>query len=684
MPVLRIAPRALVTVLVAAAALIALAAVLPGVELRRTWAALAAVALIGLVNTLVWPLLVRLALPFTVFTLGLGTLLLNGGVVVLVSAALPEFQVDGLLSGTIVAVGLTAAVTALSALLALDDDDRRFAAGAVRRARRVHGEVAASDVPGVLFLEIDGLAHEVLRRALRDGDAPTLARWLREGTHRLLPWECDWSSQTGACQAGILHGSNDDIPAFRWWEKEHGRALVTNHPRDAAELERRVSDGRGLLHADGASRANILSGDAPHTLLTMSTVLDRKRPKGFGHDYFTYLSAPGNVARTLVRSLYDIGGELRAASEQRRRDVHPRVDRGVKYSLVRAFATVVQLDLQVESVIADIVAGRPTVYSTFLAYDEVAHFSGIERADALAVLRRVDRAIGRIAAAATMGPRPYQVVVLSDHGQTQGATFLQRYGHTLEQVVAEASGARDVEASSSGEDEARGRIGAALTEAAGGEGLRARAVERATRKRQVDGEVRIEAEDAAPAERAAEVPEIVVMASGNLGLVSFPRLPGRVTREQLAERFPQLLPALIAHPGVGFVLVRSDVDGAVVVGAHGTRYLDADHVEGDDPLAPYGPNAAAHVARTDGFPHCPDLVVNSTWWPETGEVAAFEELVGSHGGLGGPQTTPFVLFPATLPPPGEPIVGAEAVHHLLRGWLARLGHTSYAGERAHA
>ena len=129
----------------------------------------------------------------------------------------------------------------------------------------------------MIFLEIDGLAYEVLRRALRDGNAPVMARWLREGSYRLERWETDWSSQTGACQAGLLHGDNDDMPAFRWWEKDRGRAIVTNHPRDAQELERRHSDGRGLLHEDGASRANILSGDAPHSMLTMSTVLVRGR-----------------------------------------------------------------------------------------------------------------------------------------------------------------------------------------------------------------------------------------------------------------------------------------------------------------------------------------------------------------------------------------------------------------------
>ena len=111
----------------------------------------------------------------------------------------------------------------------------------------------------MVFLEIDGLAHEVVVRALRNGNMPRVGQWLRERSHHLIRWETDWSSQTGACQAGLLHGNSDDWPAFRWWEKEHRRPIVTNHPKDAAELERRHSNGRGLLHEDGASRANILS-----------------------------------------------------------------------------------------------------------------------------------------------------------------------------------------------------------------------------------------------------------------------------------------------------------------------------------------------------------------------------------------------------------------------------------------
>ena len=226
-------------------------------------------------NALVWPLLIRVALPFTVLTLGLGVLVLNGAVILLVAHFEPSMHVRDLGTGIAVAIGITIVNTLATALLAIDDDDFYYR-NVLKRAARRQGTRRRLRRPGVYFLEIDGLAHDVIRRAMRDGHLPTLARWVADGTHHLFSWETDWSSQTGACQAGLLHGSNEDMPAFRWWEKEHGRAIVTNHPKDAAEIERRHSDGRGLLHADGASRANILSGDAPHTLLTMSTVLQRR------------------------------------------------------------------------------------------------------------------------------------------------------------------------------------------------------------------------------------------------------------------------------------------------------------------------------------------------------------------------------------------------------------------------
>jgi uncharacterized membrane protein YvlD (DUF360 family) len=666
--------RILLVWVLSGATLLGLSALLTDIHVNSVPAAFVSAALIGLINALLWPLVVWLALPLTVLTLGLGVVVLNGAVVLLASVISPGLEVSGLFAGVIAALGITVVNLLVTSLLAIEDDDFWYGS-VVRRHQRRTAKPIETDVPGLLFLEIDGLAHDVLARAIRDGNAPTLARWVRGDSHRLARWETDWSSQTGACQAGLLHGDNDDMPAFRWWEKDRGAAIVTNHPRDAMELERRHSDGRGLLFSDGASRANIVSGDAPHSLLTMSTALKRDRSGRIGQDYFAYFANPYNVLRTMVLGLREVVSELWSAAQQRRRDVQPRVPRGFTYSLMRAWATIIQRDLQVESVVADMYAGRPVVYTTFLAYDEVAHHSGIERADALLTLERVDREIGRIAAAASRAPRPYRFVVLSDHGQSQGATFLDRYGTSLEDLVKDAANAPTATVDGS-RSEALGFLGASLTEASGGDSQGARALRRATSGSAVDGEVRL-GEDGSPPVSDEQPPEIVVMASGCLGLIVFPREPGRMTLEQLERRYPGIVPALVEHPGIGFVLVRSERHGALAIGASGVNHLDSERVEGEDPLAPFGPNAARHVRRTDGFEHCADIMVNSTYWTGVDEVAAFEELVGSHGGMGGTQSFPFVLHPAELGLPDAQVVGPEALHRHFRRWLVELGHEEY-------
>jgi hypothetical protein len=150
-----------------------------------------------------------------------------------------------------------------------------------------------------------------------------------------------------------------------------------------------------------------------------------------------------------------------------------------------------------------------------------------------------------------------------------------------------------------------------------------------------------------------------------------------MTLEQIDRLYPRLVPSLRAHPGIGFLLIRSSRLGPVVIGRSGTHHLDTGVVEGKDPLAIFGANAARHVKRTDGFAHVADIMINSIYEPQTGEVFAFEELVGSHGGLGGPQSYPFIVLPQSWTVPDEEIVGAEAVHHWMRRWLAELGHTDY-------
>jgi len=691
-PVLRI----LVIWVSTAVALWILAGVLPGLEVEDLETAFAAALLLGLLNASVWPLIIRLALPLTVLTLGLFPLLLNGLIIGLNAYLLPGFAVQDLATGVFTALGIAAANTAVTSVLAVDDDDiylRRVA-----RMARKQSPAAATDIPGVLFLQIDGLSQAVLKRAIRDGNAPTLASWLSAGSHRLAGWETDWSSQTGASQAGILLGSNDDIPGFRWLEKETGQLMVSNHPRAAAEIERRRSTGAGLLHADGASRNNIFTGDAEDAALTMSVAVRRDRGRGskarIGHSYQAYFTHPYNTARTLLASVGEIVREWQQAATQRRRDVRPRVHRGGVYPLLRTFTTVISRDVTVATLVGDMMAGRSVIYADFLGYDEVAHHSGVERYDALDTLRRIDREFARLATVTAMAPRPYRIVVLSDHGQSQGATFRDRYGETLGELVRRAMGSAPVVTDRTGRtapgEESWGYAAGAVEEASTGPGVVAAALRKLSARRRKSGEILLGPERADVTRRvkdsdgaaAAAMDEAVVLGSGNLGLVYLMNSPERMTLEQIDARYPELVPTLVDHPGIGFVLLRTQQRGPVVLGRDGASFLTTGEVRGSDPLAPFGPSAVRQVLRTDGFTHCPDLMVNSMWDPQTDEVAAFEELVGSHGGLGGEQTRPFILFPADLPVPESALHGAEQVHRLFRTWLAYLGHTGYTDTEA--
>jgi hypothetical protein len=308
----------------------------------------------------------------------------------------------------------------------------------------------------------------------------------------------------------------------------------------------------------------------------------------------------------------------------------------------------------VYGVLTDMMMGRPAMYATFSSYDEVAHHSGLERADTLEALRKLDQQFARIDRARAYSARPYEIVVLSDHGQTQGATFKQRNGYGLDELV-RRSVERATVLDAGGGDEADAAVGHAVTEATGAKPAKKRP------KNDVSGE------------------DVIVLGSGNLGLIYLMEERRRLTLEELETRHPRLLTALREHPHVGWVLVRSERDGPVVLGARGAHYLAEGRVVGEDPLVPFSPNAATHLLRTDGFEHVADVMVGSFYDAALEEGCAFEELISFHGGIGGPQTRPFLLYPAQLPLPDAPIVGAASVHDLLSEWRRLLNGEPQAG-----
>ena len=622
---LTVVRRTVLAYLCACAALAVAAALVPGFTIHNVGELLLAGLLLTMFNAASRLFFFWLLAPLPIFAVQLASMAFQAAVLIVLTRLISGFQIVDLTSAVVAGLILTVVNALLSELTRAADDDSYYGT-LVRQLVARNRNTPRSDVPGILVIQIDGLSLPVLQNQLRAGRMPVLARMLRSGTHTVAGWTALLPSVTPASQAGILHGRNDDIPGFRWYEKQTGHLFVADHPADAAVIVERISDGTGFLSHGGSSIGNLVTGDADHIYLTMATIAaDARRLHGF------FVSTV-NYVRLLVLMVGEFGKELYQAERQRGKCVVPRMHRGFGYALERAIANVALRTVSTALVIEGLYDGDPAVYVDYTGYDTIAHHSGPERQEATDALEGIDRSIGSLLKAIRDTPRPYRVVVLSDHGQSLGTTFKQRFGTTLQSAVASLLG-----------DSARI---AGAPDAAGSHAAESLA--------------------ASPAAR----PDVVVCSSGNLGLVYLAREPGRLTLETIERLHPGLLAGLAHHPGVGLVMARSDRLGVALLKADTVESLEGP----DGPpalLQPYGPTAQAALRRIDGFDNVADLVLLGGVDAERDEIVSFEELVGSHGGLGGWQTAAFLLHPADWTRDAE-LVGAPVIYRHLRRWREKL------------
>jgi len=678
--------RAAVSFVVAFASLAATAAILPGVDIDSPLSVAAAVIVIGVLSALVRPLLLALVAPFSLVLMLIGSLVFQVAVFLALEVLVPGVHLAELVDAVIAAATFAVINSLISWVVSLDSDDSYYSM-LVRRLLKSRPDATRTRKPGLVIVQIDGLAHAVLTQQLNAGRVPVISQWIGHGQMRLAPWVALLPSQTSASQAGIMYGRNDDIPAFRWWAKEEKRLFVSNHATDAEQLEQRLAKGGpGLLGKDGASIGNLLSGGAERAYLTLATVRDPGQGLGRSRSYFSYFLSPYGFVHAIVLGIAEMGKEILQARRSRLAGIEPRMARGFPYPLLRALTNVVLRPLSTSLVIEEMLRGTSIIYVTYTDYDEIAHHSGPQRAEALDALDGVDRVLGSLIRAAEDAPRPYRFVVLSDHGQTLGATFRQRFDGTVEDVIRQLMGGADSVTTAVGQVEEWRVVNTFASELARARGaatvarraLRSRTMRRATgatRAAEVAAAVEPNAQD-------PDGPELVVCPSGNLALVYFPEIEGRAELETLNDRYPHMVDALANHPGIGVLMVRSSGHGPLAIGKSGVRYLSNKKVEGDDPLEPFGVHAAEALKRLDEMSNCGDLVLISMLDPDTGQVAAFEELIGSHGGLGGAQNEPMILHPSDWDLDTELLVGAPAVYDQLLRWQGKAAETAEPAEAA--
>jgi len=509
---------------------------------------------------------------------------------------------------------------------------------------------------GFIVVQIDGLAYEHLLEAMQAGYLPYLSHMVDERHLTLAPWHCTLPTTTPAAQAAIMFGTQEDIPGFRWYEKERDLAIVAKRPDQVQALQTRLKENRPGILAGGSSYVNMFDGDADLALFTLSA-LNRQRlfesVRGMGL-LLLFLLSPLRilqvVGRTTLGYLRTIGWRLAALA--RHSSFKPY---DLLAPLTTAAVNALFTEVQTFGVILDIYRCVPSIYTNYNTYDEAAHHLGANHPAAFTVLRDIDHRIRQIDRMRNRYQgREYDLYVLSDHGNTPSVPFSCKTGQSLGRLIAAQLGEE------TSLDEMSGQRGHALAKAHylldevhGLEDQVPQAVRRTlcALRNYVDRHIPADPEvENYNLERRRDV---VVRASGPLAHVYFNITPHRMDLVEVGLLYPRLLDRLSNTEAIGLVIGRAGQRTMALGPKGGSAVIDNHRVtiEPPNPLTPYGDIrwVARQIHRLATFPHSGDLILMGSLGPD-GRVIAFEEQVATHGGLGGGQEWPFIAWPTEVNP----------------------------------
>jgi hypothetical protein len=533
------------------------------------------------------------------------------------------------------------------------------------------------DRRGLVVLQIDALAHAELRRAMELGYCPTIATMVHDEEFFLRQWFCGLPAATPYCQAGIFHGENDGIPAFRFYDRIERRVVTCNTGSGVQYIRDRISAPGAL--AGGSSYVNLLDGDAQTVAFTVATKerMSVYQRLGGTRMAFILLLHPIRLARMVLQAgLEWLREDLdRTLGEIAGRHTHSE---GL-FPFVRILTNVVVRELQTMAVLLDVYLGVPVIYTTFMQYDELGHHFGPSSRQALRDLRRTDARIREIRRMIAIAPRrEYDLVILSDHGMTPAISYRVRFGETLGATVRRilegdsgAAAAMDpVESYASSSVYAA--VGPRVLETVAMVPRRKhRRWRRALRRTSAWLRSRYGLRELILPEKyyVGDAHQLVITYSSCLALLYFSESTSRLTHADVVEepRRLHLYRALLAHAGIGLIMTL-DEDGVRLASRLGEALLRGGTVSqltGDNPLAPYGtePPLLRAIERLARQHNSGDLIIFGHY--DGYDIVSFDDQVGAHGSAGGPQVYPFIVAPPTLPLQDAVMEDARDVHRLI-------------------
>jgi hypothetical protein len=508
---------------------------------------------------------------------------------------------------------------------------------------------AAGPKRGFVGIQLDGLSAPHLQLALKRGYLPRISRHLRRG-FELREYQAGLPSTTPAALGAIFYGQSRGIPAFRWFDKEKGRVFTCNDLDDVQTFRERLFAGRQGILSGGSSYANILDGGAERSIFTVASPHPQTLFGRFGgwRLLLLLLLHPLRVCRLALETVLEYF--IDRNDRRRHRKTRPWQVREGLFPLIRIFCNVILRELQTFGVIADVYAGVPCIYTTYSGYDELAHHFGPASPPALKNLRYTDQRIGEIMRMLRHAPgADYQLILLSDHGQTPGYPFHSRFGATLGETVSAFLRDKNPAAVIAGPlDFTRAQLGYLQDEIeARPKGVRQRLFRRCKNYLQrrigemVPETLKIDPENG-----------VVITYSSSLAHLYVTGKPRPLNYVEIEAAQPQLLDFLSGHAGIGFMLARGEKGEVCFFHREGRLCLAEDGLAAGsavDFLRPYGDpwKLLPDLISFAGDALAGDLILFGAYDGE--RIACFDDQVGGHGSVGGEQLRPFVILPKGHP-----------------------------------
>ncbi|HEU5316992.1 MAG TPA: alkaline phosphatase family protein [Chloroflexota bacterium] len=577
---------------------------------------------------------------------------------------------------------------------------------------------------GTLLIEIDGLGHASLQRAMELGYMPFTRRLLERGRYRLHRWRCGLAADTPPIQSGLMYGTAEGVVGFYWWDRKTQRRVVGANPYHMRAVQAELAEraramgNEGLLEG-GSSYSNIMSGGAQFSVLTIAG----GGLSGASRHWFTpgqglmraltvLLLNPGKVLRFLIDAAWELAQEMedRVVVNAMQR---PRILEGA-FPILRVLFNVLAREIVTAGTRVDMLRGVPVIYSCYIGYDVLGHHSGPLSRNSMRVLRGIDGAIRKLYMTRAWTHRRYELGILSDHGMSpclpvehvfesdfdtwvndwwrQGAQATPAYRDRRRRVRfrlrrrerGTESGlgrlAGEVMRRNSGWLRTWGRLGAWTLELGSAGAIKL-------------GERFLE--DDVP---SALAPHVTVINCGPLSQIWVKEVDRRLDLSQVDEMCPGFVDALVDHPAMGLVVGRQGEE-IVARGRRGTAYLrPLPHgpdgidfrsvvlrIDGEDPFIMFEePDIAAlQTAAFASADAVGDVIcMAALFTPQTladsvpgasgrVHVYTFENQMGTHASIGGDQSYPFIVLPSWMQFDGDKIVSATQMYPVLKYFTGR-------------